>query len=284
MPDDRLFHKKLGHSVKVNELTDFEDIVWRTYILAADDFGVMRFLSLPLQNAMKRLESRSARVVQRALERVEAVGLVRTFVHQGQRYCYQHDWQLYQKLEYPRATTQPRPPDADLEDCDLSTQHLFRFHPGGCRVPGFKLPNSEKIPGGFGENSENFPVPRARTRALTATGYRLTATGGGVGEVALETPPSDVSDEVAARAGRFCERYAALYQEHRHGAFYHGKPALDFQEAIGLVSTWDDARLEQLVIAFLTTDEPFCRNGSGTIPQFRSRASWCDTKLRQAGL
>ena len=57
MPDDRLFHKKLGHSVKVNSLTADEEIVWRTYVLAADDFGVMRFSADPLRDAHERLQN-----------------------------------------------------------------------------------------------------------------------------------------------------------------------------------------------------------------------------------
>ena len=90
--------------------------------------------------------------------------------------------------------------------------------------------------------------------------------------------------DLAERAGRFIERYAALFFEHRRGAKYHSKPALDFQEALGLCATWDNVRLETLVVAFLTTDDTFCRSGPGTIAQFRSRASWCDAKLREAGL
>lgn len=97
--------------------------------------------------------------------------------------------------------------------------------------------------------------------------------------------PSAVSDpKLADRAGRFVHRYAELFAEHRKGAKYHSKPSLDFQEAIGLCQTWDDERLERLAIAFLTTDDKFCRNSNGSIASFRSRASWCDTRLRESGL
>lgn len=289
MPDDRLFHKCLGHSVKVNALTDFEDLVWRTYIQAADDFGVMRFLALPIQEFYDRFQHKGGQV-QKALERIAAVELVRTFVHQNQRYCFQHDWQKYQKIEYPRTTIHPKPPTESLAQCCDLTRHLFTFHPGGVRVPSQKgRRHSGKIPGTFPEDSENIPgkfpedsgTSRARSRApartLTATVQRLTDLGGaGGGEPEL--------DPIYERAQRFCERYAQIFSEHRHGATYHGKADHDLTEAIGLVTSWDDARLEQLVIAFFSTDDPFCRNGSGTIAQFRSRASWCDSKLRESGL
>jgi hypothetical protein len=75
LPDDRLFHKTLGHSEKVNSLTDIEEIVWRTYINGgSDDFGVMRFDASPLQNAHDRLLAKPARHVMRMLERVASVG------------------------------------------------------------------------------------------------------------------------------------------------------------------------------------------------------------------
>lgn len=299
MPDDRLFHKKLGHSVKVNALTDFEEIVWRTYIMAADDFGVMRFAVLPLQNFYDRLANRPARAVQRALDRLAKIGLVRTFEHQGQTYCYQHDWQNFQSIEYPRTTILPKPPVVALEECSELTRYLFSFHPGGRRVPSKRGSNSGSSPERFQKDSGNTPgcIPddsgnppgshaRARTLTASANGSRLTAPGGAGGD-ALELAdlqPSHATPEQGARAARFCERYAELYAEHRKGARYYAKPSLDYVEALGLVSTWDDARLEQLVEAFLTTDEPWCRNGSGTIAQFRARASWCDAKLREAGL
>jgi uncharacterized protein YdaU (DUF1376 family) len=96
--------------------------------------------------------------------------------------------------------------------------------------------------------------------------------------------PSEVSDDTAERAGRFCERYAELYAQCRKGARYLGRPALDFQEALTLVQTWSDARLEQLARAFLTTDHEFAEKGSRTMAQFRAMASWCDSQLIEAGI
>lgn len=99
-----------------------------------------------------------------------------------------------------------------------------------------------------------------------------------------EKGPSEVSDDIAERAGRFCERYAELYAKHRKGARYLGKPTLDFQEALQLVATWPDARLDQIATVFLTTDHEFAEKGSRTMAQFRSLASWCDSRLVEAGI
>lgn len=128
MPDDRLFHKRLGHSVKVNSLTDFEELVWRAYILSADDFGVMRFSAIPLQADSDRMARKSAKTIQRALERIEQVQLIYTFEHQGRRYCFQGDWAEWQKIDYPRVTINPAPP---LDRLTPKTQELFAKHPGG---------------------------------------------------------------------------------------------------------------------------------------------------------
>lgn len=286
MPDDRFLHRACGHSRKVNALTSDEFRVWVQYELSADDFGVMLFSSRPLRADNDYLDTKSSKLVQRWLERVRDLGLIQTFEHQDQLYCFQHDWQDYQKVEYPRTTILP-PPTADaLEVCTPLTRHLFRFYPGGVRIPGGKREQLGSVPGIFPESSPNIPTPRARARPVPANGERLTAngSGGAGGATVIDLQPSDASEDQRARAARFCERYAELYAQHRKGARYHNKPTLDFVEALGIVATWDDARLDQLVEAFLTTDEPFCRNGAGTIAQFRSRASWCDSKLREAGL
>lgn len=96
--------------------------------------------------------------------------------------------------------------------------------------------------------------------------------------------PVDASEEVRERAGRFCERYGVLYQQHRKGARYLGKPNLDFLEAVTLCATWPDTRLDQIATVFLTTDHEFAEKGSRTMAQFRAMASWCDSKLVEAGI
>ena len=143
MPDDRLFHLALGHSEKVNRLTDFERGVWFIYKLAADDFGVMRYSALPLQDAARWLEQKTAKVVLRALERLCEVGLIAKFTHQGQVYVYQHDWQTWQKITHPRQTKQPRPDARSLDD---NTRWLFHHHPQGGKLKGWKLPEDFRFP------------------------------------------------------------------------------------------------------------------------------------------
>lgn len=95
--------------------------------------------------------------------------------------------------------------------------------------------------------------------------------------------PSD-DPELSKRAGDFCDRYAEMHQRFRKGARYVSKPNLDFLEALQLVQVWDDDRLDLLAQAFLTTDDEWVASGSRTLARFRSRASWCDDKLRERGL
>lgn len=94
-----------------------------------------------------------------------------------------------------------------------------------------------------------------------------------------------VPDEIGERAGKFCnEVYPELYAKYRKGARYVSRPALDFQEALQLCRTWDDERLVKIATVFLTTDHEFAEKGSRTMAQFRSLASWCDSRLAERGI
>lgn len=277
MPDERFFHKRLGHSAKVNKLTDFEDRVWRAYVLSADDFGVMRFAAIALQADHDYCASRPQKLVQKALERVHEVGLIVTFEHQGHTYCAQQDWQEHQRVKHPRRTINPMPPDSMLSDFSSKTVALFADWPGKSK---------EKVQEDLGNSSATFgDLARAPSREMAnANGYRLPANANGPRPVPRDPSPSEVSNEVAERAGRFCERYADLYVKHRKGARYVAKPALDFQEALQLCQVWPDDRLDKLAQVFLTTDHDFAERGSRTMAQFRSMASWCDSRLVEAGI
>ncbi len=281
VPDDRFFHKRAGHSEKVNRLSDFEELAWRYYVESADDFGVMRFSALSLQHDHDRMARKPAKAVQRALDAVRDVDLIRTFDHQERTYCYQLDWQDWQKVTYPRATVHPPIPESLIGGCSALTQALFVLHPGGkgkWKVPRILPEHSGNLPeiilGNIQENSGLVGKAKANGQGH---GY-------GQGNGARGTNPSDFAPEVRNRVADFIERYKALYVKHRKGAHYVGNPQKDFPEAALLCETWDDERLDKLAHSFLTTDHDFAENGSRTLAQFRSMASWCDGKLRERGL
>ena len=108
---------------------------------------------------------------------------------------------------------------------------------------------------------------------------------GGNGHVRVpvsQEPKKDplLDDPITTRAAAFIERYATLYSKHRNGAKYAKREARDWPYAVKLCETWtDDARLDKLAVCFLTTDHKFAENGSRTLGQFLSLASWVDGEL-----
>ena len=82
------------------------------------------------------------------------------------------------------------------------------------------------------------------------------------------------------RAGRLVERYGELFLQHRGGARYRPRPALDWQDALTLVPVWDDARLEKLAVLVLTTDDPWISQTDRGFKIFAMKASWADDRLR----
>ena len=132
MPADRLLHARLGHSAKVSSLSDLEYRVWTTYVLAADDFGVMRAEAVAFQAAHDALSTRPAEEIARCIERLVEAGLVAAFEHQGARYVYQWDWQDFQRVRFPSRTLHPLPAAAEVS---ARTDNLWSVHPGGARVP-----------------------------------------------------------------------------------------------------------------------------------------------------
>ena len=132
MPADRLLHARLGHSARVSRLSDLAFRVWTTYVLAADDFGVMRADAVAFQAAHDALRERPGEEVAASIERLVEVGLVAAFEHQGARYLYQWDWQDFQRVRFPARTLHPLPAAAEVS---ARTHHLWSVHPGGARVP-----------------------------------------------------------------------------------------------------------------------------------------------------
>ena len=168
MPADRLFHPRLGHSVKVSSLSDLEYRVWTTYVLAADDFGVLRASPVAIQAASTALEQRPSRTMTKCLDRLIAVDLVRTFTHQGDRYLYQPDWQEFQKVRFPVRTMQPLPRDADVS---TQTAQLWDKHPGGRRMDDGRA--SDERP----SDDSRATVARRSLPRAGAIAKRLTAYG-----------------------------------------------------------------------------------------------------------
>lgn len=135
MPSDRFLHPRCGHSAKVTALTDLEYRVWTQYLLSSDDFGVMRCSAVTLQADNDHLATKAAAAIERCLAALITCALLSVFEHQKHRYVFQRDWQTWQKIGYPRATDNPKPPGEALAECDEATQALFDQHPGG-RKPG----------------------------------------------------------------------------------------------------------------------------------------------------
>jgi len=130
MPADRFLHPRMGHSGKVSTLTDQEFRVWITYIIAADDYGVMRREAVAIQAASDRLARLPARSVERSLDSIFNVGLWLGFEHQARPFVCQFDWQDWQKIRYPRESVNPVPPPEVLAECSPETTELFLMRSG----------------------------------------------------------------------------------------------------------------------------------------------------------
>lgn len=85
------------------------------------------------------------------------------------------------------------------------------------------------------------------------------------------------------RAGKLLQdSYPAWYSKYRHGAKLRLIPSpLLFQDALSLVQTWDDERLEKLAQIVLTTDDEWVSKTDRGFKIFVARASWADDRLRQ---
>ncbi len=305
MPADRLLHARLGHSAKVSSLSDLEYRVWTTYVLAADDFGVMRAEAVAFQAAHDGLSGRPAKAVQRCIERLVKAGLVAAFTHQGSRYLYQADWQDFQRVRYPLRTMHPLPAGAEVS---ARTRHLWSVHPGGVRVPALpKAPGGAAAraaegapdgsgtgPGGLPEDSRKVPArlpedsltcsevfPSHARACQTANGLRLTANGSGESGGAGEGEPAA---EAAVRAEAFVERYRGEWYPRHRGVAYaptRAVEASDADAALRLCAAYGDGELERLAERFLTAEgDRFLANRTRTVSMLLSRAPALAEQLR----
>jgi hypothetical protein len=202
MPADRFVHKRVGHDDRVSGLTDLQARVWALgYLLAADDFGVMRYSSLPIQELNDALATRSARLIEQCLAALVAVGLLLKFESGGRWFVCSTSWQDDQHIRYPRDTDNPVPPPEIVSQCTEQTQELFRSR---CRkIPEMPPEHSRKVSGTVPH------LPRARARE-TAIGYRLEATGKRLPAEGTRPPAQRVD---AADRDRF-ERFWQAYPKH----------------------------------------------------------------------
>lgn len=169
MPANRFIHPRLGHSEKVNLLTDLEFRVWVQYMLSADDYGVMRFSAVTVQADNDALHAKPTKAVQRCLERLVDLRLLVDFEHQTRKYVCQLDWHTWQRFNMPGRTINPAPPEDILERCDAGTAGLFYDnHPD--------LSEAHQ-PSGLGSHQVEGVDAASDEPLLTANGLRLSANG-----------------------------------------------------------------------------------------------------------
>lgn len=169
MPANRFIHPRLGHSEKVNLLTDLEFRVWIQYMLSADDFGVLRFSAVNIQADNDALHQKTTKAIQRCLDRLVDLKLLVDYEHQGRKYLCQLDWHAWQRFNMPGRTINPAPPEELLVRCDDGTASLFySHHPDLANAPQPQGLRSHQVDGVDAPSD----VPQ-----LTANGLRQTANG-----------------------------------------------------------------------------------------------------------
>lgn len=147
-------------------MSDFEYRVWVQYVLSADDYGVMRASASVLRADNPRLEAAPLKGVERAMQALEASGLIEKFEHQGVRYWWQTDWQDFQGVRYPRDTMHPQPTDDQLRCATEPTRKLFALR---------SVPSRQRLRNGSENVSETvtetspLPVRAGGRETLTLT-------------------------------------------------------------------------------------------------------------------
>lgn len=187
MPPYRLVHPR-GNSRKLAGLTDLEHRVWIQYLLSADDFGVLLKNHHKLQADNRHLSNRKPKELMKCLGVIEACGLVRSFVHQGDTFLYQHNWQDFQRVTWPAKTTHPPVPSDLLANCTEATRMLFLVHPGARKAQIPKLLTAAEVPPAVLQSTAE--VPPILSGGTSATREELTL---------IENPKASSSKEGSAR-------------------------------------------------------------------------------------
>ena len=129
--------------------------------------------------------------------------------------------------------------------------------------------------------AEAMPTVRIGKERLGKEGIGLEGKGAPIPSVVLARTVTD-DERLGDRARELLESYPVWYAAERHGArlpILGG--SLQFQEALTLCRTWDDARLEKLARVVLTTDDDYVSRTDRGWKIFTLKASWADDRLRQ---
>ncbi len=263
---NKLFAKILDSSIWLEP--DTTRIVWITCLASMDEDGFVQFASVP---NLARRANVSVRAGQRAVECLEAPDPNSSDPdHEGRRLeRVEGGWIVINADKYRKLVTR-------LVAREQTRLRVQRHRNARKRLSNASVTPSEAISEVHEEREKIVSLspaaPSEKPKPRTADKRGLSDGG--------RDPFTDSA--TTERAGRFVERYQALYREHRKGARYALRPARDYQAAVDLCATWeDDSRLEKLAVLFLTTDHKFAEEGSRTIPQFLGLASWCDGKLAE---
>lgn len=92
-----------------------------------------------------------------------------------------------------------------------------------------------------------------------------------------------LTEDIHQRAADLLNRYRQeWYPRYRSGAKLRiVESNMEFRDALSLVQTWDDARLEKLARIVLTTNDEWVVKTDRGFQIFATRASWADDRLRQ---
>ena len=177
---------------------------------------------------------------------------------------------------------------------ELVRRKLWEVHPSGWTVHDYEhwndsreevLTKREGLKKRVGNFRKKTPCNALLTHQRERVTSRSATSGVGISGSFPERESERKPDESALveRAGRLREElYPEWYAKWRHGARLRlVANSLEFDDALSLVRTWDDARLEKLAQIVLTTDEPFIAKTDRGFKIFAIKASWADDRLRQ---